>query len=368
VNAAVTKVLVADPARAALAEREQLSEAIERVLASGRYLLGPEQEAFEAEFAGFLGVPHCVGVASGTDALELALLAVGCSDGDAVLTAANCGGYASAAARSVGLRVRFADVDPQTLALSQQSVEAGLASDVRAVVVTHLYGLLAGVEKIVDLCGERGVAVVEDCAHAPGARRNGRRAGSFGDAAAFSFYPTKNLAALGDAGAVATPREDVAERLRQLRQYGWSAKYEVSLRGGRNSRLDELQAAVLRLRLGSLDHRNEARRRVVGRYAEALSPASGRFIARAGEDCVAHLAVALVEDRPAVRAAFEAAGVATDVHYPTADHRQPAWESDHAGVRLPVTEDAVERVLTIPCFPELRDDEVERICEVLDGL
>jgi dTDP-3-amino-2,3,6-trideoxy-4-keto-D-glucose/dTDP-3-amino-3,4,6-trideoxy-alpha-D-glucose/dTDP-2,6-dideoxy-D-kanosamine transaminase len=363
-----TRVPVADPSRAASALREELSGVFDRFLASGRYVLGPEHAAFETEFAGFLGVRRCVGVASGTDALELALLAVGCRGGDAILTAANCGAYTTGAARRAGLFVRFADVDAATLGLSPSTVEEGLIPEVRAVVVTHLYGLLADVEGIVALCRDRGVAVVEDCAQAAGARRNGRRAGAFGDAAAFSFYPTKNLAALGDGGAVTTDSDDVAERVRLLRQYGWDQKYRVSVLGGRNSRLDELQAAVLRIRLGRLDEWNARRRLIVQRYAAALASGAGRFVARDGEDYVAHLAVVAAQDRESIRASLEAAGVGTDVHYPIADHRQPAWSEDYADVRLPVTEHAVEHVLTVPCFPELTEEEVARVCEVLRGL
>ena len=361
-------VPIADPGRAAAALREELCAAFDQFLAAGRYVLGPEHSAFEGEFADFLGVNHCLGVASGTDALELALLGVGCRKGDAIVTAANCGGYATTAARRAGLRVLFADVDEATLGLSRETVEAALDADVRAVVVTHLYGLLADAEGIVALCRERQIAVVEDCAQAAGARRNGRRAGSIGDAAAFSFYPTKNLAALGDGGMVATNNDDVAERVRLLRQYGWDSKYHVTKDGGQNSRLDELQAALLRIRLSRLDDWNVQRRRIVARYADALPEGAGRFIGRASEDYVAHLAVAVLENRDRVRARFDDAGVGTDVHYPIADHEQPAWRDEYDQLHLPVTEHAVRHVLTVPCFPELADEEIERVCEVLRGL
>jgi dTDP-3-amino-2,3,6-trideoxy-4-keto-D-glucose/dTDP-3-amino-3,4,6-trideoxy-alpha-D-glucose/dTDP-2,6-dideoxy-D-kanosamine transaminase len=361
-------VPIADPRRAAAALRAELSTGFDRFLASGRYVLGPEHAAFEREFADFLGVRHCLGVASGTDALELALMGVGCRNGDAIMTAANCGGYTTTAAHRAGLDVRFADVDATTLGLSRSSVERALAPDVRAVVVTHLYGLLADVEEIVALCREREIRVVEDCAQAAGARRDGRRAGALGDAAAFSFYPTKNLAALGDGGAVTTHSDNVAERVRLLRQYGWDRKYRVSLRGGQNSRLDELQAAVLRTRLGRLDEWNARRRSIVARYSAALAPDLGRFVTLSGDDYVAHLAVAVSEDREGLRSALDAAGIGTDVHYPIADHQQPAWRDDYADVRLPVTEHAVGHVLTLPCFPELMDAEIDRVCEVLRGL
>jgi dTDP-4-amino-4,6-dideoxygalactose transaminase len=359
---------VSDPRRAALAHRDQLAAVFARVLDSGRYIHGPEHDAFEAEFSSFLGVRHCIALASGTDALELALIAVGCRPGDSVLTAANAGGYASAAARKAGFQVRLADVDPATLCLSRATVEAALSAEVRAVVVTHLYGVLADAEGIVALCREGGIAVVEDCAQAAGARRGAWRAGGFGDAATFSFYPTKNLAALGDGGAVTTKRDDVADAVRLLRQYGWKRKYEVTIPAGRNSRLDEVQGAVLRERLPRLDDWNERRRAIVRRYARALAPRVGRFVSREGDDYVAHLAVVLTEERDRLRDHFAKAGIGTDIHYPVADHQQPAWCDEFADLSLPVTEHAVRCVLTLPCFPELTDEEIERVCEALDGI
>jgi aminotransferase EvaB len=362
------QVPVADPSRAVRAFRAELDAAVAGVLDSGRYILGPEHDLFERELAEYLGAAHCVGVASGTDALEIALAAVGCEEGDEVVTAANAGFYSSAAARAAGLRVRYADVDPPTLTLSAETVGAALTPNTRAVVVTHLYGLLADVEPIAELCRSRGIALVEDCAQAAGARRSGRFAGTYGDAATFSFYPTKNLAALGDGGAVVTGDEAVADRARRKRQYGWESKYAVTVDGGRNSRLDELQAAVLRQRLPHLDAWNERRREIAARYAEALPAPAGRLVALEGEDYVAHLAVALVEDRAAVRERLGAAGVGTDVHYPIPDHRQPVWGGALADTELPVTEHAAEHVVTLPCFPELTDNEVDRVCEALHEL
>jgi dTDP-4-amino-4,6-dideoxygalactose transaminase len=358
-------IRVADPRRAVAAERTALDAAIGRVLDSGRYVHGPEHAALEEELASFLGVPHCAGVACGTDALALALAAGGCGPGDEVVTAANAGGYTTAAARRLGCALRYADVDATTLGLSAASVEQTLTGKTRAVVATHLYGLMCDVEGIVELCRGKGIRVVEDCAQAAGARRDGRRAGSFGDVAALSFYPTKNLAAIGDGGAVATSDSDVDERVRSLRQYGWSEKYRAVVPGGWNSRLDELQAAVLRVGLARLDERNGRRREIVRRYADALPSRAGRFVWNDGEDFVGHLAVILAEDRERLAATLAEAGIGTDVHYPVADYEQPAWPSD---VRLPVTDHAVGHVLTVPCFPELTDDEIDVVCGVLREL
>jgi aminotransferase EvaB len=361
-------VPVADPRRAVEAQRGEIDAAVARVLDGARYVLGPEHDAFEQELGAYLGAAHCVGVASGTDALELALLAVGCRPGDEVLTAANAGFYASAAARSVGLGVRYADVDEATLTLSAETVDAALAPATKAVVVTHLYGVMATMEPLAELCRERGVALVEDCAQSVGARAAGRAAGTFADAGAFSFYPTKNLAAIGDGGAVVTGDATIAERVRGLRQYGWESKYTVRLPYGRNSRLDELQAAILRVRLPRLDEWNERRRAIAARYAETLPPSAGRLVRGEGEAYVAHLAVVLAADRERVRAHLRERDVGTDVHYPIADHRQPVWEGAFESEGLPVTEHAVGHVVTLPCFPELTDNEVDRVCEALSEL
>jgi dTDP-4-amino-4,6-dideoxygalactose transaminase len=357
-----------DLARATAESRNEVVEAVTRVVDSGWYLDGGEVRAFEDAFASYVGVSTCIGVANGTDALELALRGVGCSSGDEVLTAANAGMYTTIAASRAGMTVRYADVDPSTLCLSRATVEAALTPQTRAVVVTHLYGLLADVDDLAELCADAGVALVEDCAQAVGAERRGRRAGSFGDAAAFSFYPTKNLGALGDAGAVLTTDADGALLVRSLAQYGWTEKYRVVHRGGRNSRLDELQAAVLRARLSRLDESNERRRELVLRYADALPAHAGRFIASADASFVAHLAVFLAADRNAARAALDRAGIMSGVHYPIPDHRQPVWGDRFAGLDLPVTEDAARRVVSIPCFPELTEHEVDRICEALRAL
>ena len=361
-------VPVANPARAVRVQRSAIDRAVTHVLGSGQYVMGSEHDAFERELAAHLGVAHCAGVASGTDALELALRALGCRRGDELVTAANAGFYSSAAALAVGMEVRYADVDPATLTLSSDTLESVVGETTKAVVVTHLYGFFADVEPIVELCRGRGVAVIEDCAQAVGARRDGRCAGSVGDAAALSFYPTKNLAALGDGGAVATNDEEVVARVRALRQYGWETKYDVAIPGGRNSRLDELQAAILRTRLPLLAAANERRREIVRAYDGALGSSAARLVTQSGEDSVAHLAVLMADQRDGVRSRFEEAGIATDVHYPLADHRQPVWGDRYAGAHLPVTEHAVEHVVTIPCYPELTDDEVTRVCSVLEEI
>ncbi|WP_081788540.1 DegT/DnrJ/EryC1/StrS family aminotransferase [Candidatus Blastococcus massiliensis] len=347
---------------------EQLQAAAARVLSSGWYVQGPEHAAFEREFATYLGAEHCVGVANGTDALEIALKALDPAPGSVVVTAANAGMYSSTAIRRAGLRPRYADVDPETLLLTPEAVSAVLGDDVSIVVVTHLYGRLADVAGIRKVLHDRGIAVLEDCAQAAGAGAPGARAGSLGDVAAFSFYPTKNLGAFGDGGAVTSSRADVADRARRLRMYGWTAKYEVGEDGGRNSRLDEMQAALLRVQLSHLDAWNETRRAIIARYVEAAEGTGVRVLPAVGEGHVAHLAVAVARDRDAARESLTAAGVQTDVHYPIPDHRQRPFLAEYAGTSLPVTEERSGQVFSLPCFPELTTDEIDRVCAALREL
>jgi aminotransferase EvaB len=347
---------------------DELQTAAARVLASGWYVQGPEHQAFEQEFAAYVGAEHCIGVANGTDALELALKALDPGPGSVVVTAANAGMYSSTAIRRAGLRPRYADVDPTTLLLTADTVDFVLDDDVSVVVVTHLYGRLADVAGIRDVLRDRGIALLEDCAQAAGAGAPGNRAGSLGDVAAFSFYPTKNLGAFGDGGAVTTSREDVAARARRLRMYGWTAKYEVGEDGGRNSRLDEMQAALLRVQLFHLDQWNESRRAVIARYVAAAEGTSVRVLPAEGPEHVAHLAVVVADDRDAARAALAAAGVQTDVHYPIPDHHQKPFVGDHADTSLPVTEERSGQIFSLPCFPELTADEIDRVCAALQGL
>jgi dTDP-3-amino-2,3,6-trideoxy-4-keto-D-glucose/dTDP-3-amino-3,4,6-trideoxy-alpha-D-glucose/dTDP-2,6-dideoxy-D-kanosamine transaminase len=341
----------------------EITEAVKRVVSSGWYLLGEETSAFEHELASYLGVDHVVGVASGTDALELALAALGAGPGDEIVTAANAGGYSAIAARCCGLKVRFADVDPKDLLLTPSTVEDALTPRTAVVVVTHLYGKMAQVAAIRDLCHAHGVRVLEDSAQAAGARFDGRLAGSIGDAGAFSFYPTKNLGALGDAGAVVTSDEDVACRARRLRQYGWGTKYRVEEDGGRNSRLDEIQAAVLRVRLRRLDGWNRRRREIARRYTEALASTPVEMVQGGEEDYVAHLAVIRTPRRAELAAALRQRDIASEIHYPVPDHWQAVIGTPE--VSLPITEAASEQVLSLPCFPELEHREVDVVCSVL---
>lgn len=345
-----------------------LGQVLRDVLDSQRYILGPQVQAFESAFAAYVGVAHTVGVANGTDALELALRALGIGPGQRVVTVANAGFYGSTAIRMVGATPVYVDVDEATLNLSPAALKQLLAAQaVHAVIVTHLYGQLADVPAIAALCRDAGVPLIEDCAQAHGARRDGRLAGAWGRLGTYSFYPTKNLGALGDGGAVVTDDTALAERLRSLRQYGWRRKYEVTLAGGRNSRLDELQAAVLSAKLPLLDAANGRRRAIAARYNRAFADLPLRLPASTGDDYVAHLYVLRTARRAALQTCLTAAGVACDVHYPIADHRQPLLADDAAAAALPVSEAACAEVLTLPCFPGLGDEQVQRVIDAVRG-
>lgn len=345
-----------------LSRRPSSDAAALRVLRRGWFILGPETERFEREFAAYCGARHCVGVGSGTDALEIALRAAGVGPGDEVAAAANAGLYATCAIRAVGAQPLYVDVDPGAALMSPASLAGAIGPATRAVIATHLYGRMAPMPELLRIAGSR-VAVIEDCAQAHGAVLEGRKAGSWGVAGCFSFYPTKNLGACGDAGAVVTSDEALASRARSLRQYGWTAKYESGTAGGRNTRLDEIQAAILCDRLPLLDAENRRRREIARRYTAALAGRRDPVPPPGGDaDWVAHLYVVRSARRAELRAWLDSRGIRTDVHYPIPDHRQPSQEAlPRRSTDLPVTERLAGEVLSLPCFPELEDAEIEAV-------
>lgn len=358
------RVPLNDLQRPSLRDRDALSDAMGRVLTRGWFLSGPELTAFETAFAAYCGTDHCMGVGNGTDAMELALRALGIGRGDEVVTAANAGFYASTAILAVGATPVFADVDAQTLTLSPVAVAGVLTPRTRAIIVTHLYGRLADMDGIAGVAG--AVPIVEDCAQAHGACRGGRRAGTFGAIGCFSFYPTKNLGGLGDAGALVTRDADLASRVRALRQYGWRDKYIVAEGGGRNSRMDEIQAAILHLRLPALDTLNARRRSILERYRAAIAGAAPGWTRPFGTDHVAHLAVIRTPDRAGLAATLARAGIETAIHYPVPDHWQPALQPLLATpVSLPVTEQAAGQILTLPLFPDMTEAEIDHVAAAL---
>lgn len=358
----------ADPNACLAPCREEVRAAIDRVLASGRYILGPEVEAFEHEFAAWSGPAHAVTVANGTDAIELALRAVGVRPGDGVVVPANTVSATLAAVVSAGARPVFCDVDPRTLCLGAERLAKLLASPrgagVTAVVPVHLYGHPCAIGEIVALAGLRGLRVVEDCAQAHGAVWEKRKVGAWGDAAAFSFYPTKNLAALGDGGAVLTNDDSTAAELRALRQYGWRERY-ISAAEGTNSRLDEIQAAILRVRLRYLDAENLRRRQLAEIYFARLADSGLRLPPRSAEGVVPvfHQFVVRTERREALRAWLSARGIVAQALYPVPAHRQPAFAkfAPADAAELAECERACAEVLSLPVHPGLSEADVAKV-------
>jgi dTDP-4-amino-4,6-dideoxygalactose transaminase len=315
-------------------------------------VLGPEVEGFEQDFAAYLGASYCVGVASGTDALELALRALGVGPGDEVVVPALTAPATAAAVLRAGAAPVLADVDAESLLLDPERAAEALGPRVRAVVPVHLYGRAAPVEPLLAL----GPDVVEDAAQAHGLRLPGGAAGTLGRAGCFSFYPTKNLGALGDGGAIVTGDPVLAERVRRLRQYGEDERYR-SVETGVNSRLDELQAAFLRAGLELLDEGNARRARIAAAYDEALG--------RPSPPGVNHLYVVRHRERDRLREELAGHGIGTLVHYPYALHEQPAFAACRRGSSLAESERGAREVLSLPCYPELTDAEVEAVCAAL---
>jgi dTDP-4-amino-4,6-dideoxygalactose transaminase len=340
------------------AHRAAIDAAIARVLDSGWYVLGREVAEFEREFADSLGIAHAVGVNSGTDALVLALRALGIGPGDEVVTASHTAIATIAAIELAGAVPVAADIDPVHYTIDPASLEAAIGPKTRAVVVVHLYGQAADMDAVLGLARRHGLKVIEDCAQATGARWNGRRLGTLGDAGCFSFYPTKNLGAIGDGGAVVTHSAEVAENVRALREYGWRGD-RISHQAGGNSRLDEIQAAILRAKLPFLDADNQRRRAIADRYDAALSGVPAR---RPGCEHVFHLYVVRAANRDGLLAGLKARGVEAAVHYPRAAHQQPAYAGRLRGAaNLPETEKAVAEILSLPIYPELTDAEVDAV-------
>lgn len=340
----------------------ELKKAINRVLKSGWYILGQEGESFESEFAQYCDVEHCVGVASGTDALELALRAIGVTRGDIVATVANAGGYSSSAILAIGALPLYVDVNAKDMTMSVEVLSDVLISNTKAIIVTHLYGQMADMPGILEVAISYNIPVIEDCAQAHGAILNRKRAGSWGVMGCYSFYPTKNLGALGDGGAIITSDKGLSNRLRQLRQYGWTQKYHADVAGGRNSRLDELQAAVLRMKLPHLDKWNEKRREIAQRISAGLQGLELILPEHFDADYVVHLYVLRTPIRDLLKEKLSNSGIAVDIHYPIPDHRQRMIQEYGVKVSsLPLTERCCHEVLTLPCFPEMSEDEIEYI-------
>jgi dTDP-4-amino-4,6-dideoxygalactose transaminase len=361
------KVPLVDLAAQHLSIREEIERGMALLFESSAYVLGPEVAAFEREFADFQSVLHCVGVANGTDAIELLLRAHEIGSGDEVVIPANTFIATALAVVRSGARPVLADCDADHLLLDPSSVSSVLSARTRAILPVHLYGQIAPMETLRQIASARGLVVLEDAAQAQGARRNGGMAGSFGEGAATSFYPGKNLGAYGDAGAVLTNSEALARRIRALRNYGGEARYEHSVLGF-NSRLDAIQAVVLRAKLRWLGRCNALRRAAAARYDALLAGVEQVVRPRtlSGNEHVWHLYVVRVPARDAVWKHLRDAGIGAAVHYPRPIHLEGAMQ--HLGYRagdFPVAERAASEILSLPMFPEITEEQQVRVVDAL---
>ena len=346
--------------------REAVDEGWDRLLQGSRFIGGEAVEEFEQAWAEYCGTRHAIGVANGTDALQLTLMALGIGPGDEVVVPSNTFVASAEAVVLAGATPRFADVSPRTMLLTPHDLLAAITPRTRAVIVVHLYGQMPDMDALSRTADRAGIWLLEDAAQAHGASWRGRPAGSIGQAGCFSFYPGKNLGAFGDAGAVVTADADLAKRLRSLRDHGRVAgshyRHELV---GMNSRLDALQAVVLTAKLARLDAWNEARRSIAARYRAAFASGPIRLVEdEAGARGVYHLAVARIPDRERVRQQLTAMGIETGIHYPIPCHRQAPYVRFATGP-LPVSEAAAQEILSLPMFPHLSDHQVARVCEAL---
>ena len=345
---------------------DEVQSAVQRVLESGWYVLGREVAAFEEEFAAYVGVRHGIGVASGTEALQVGLMACGIGAGDEVITVSHTASATAMAVLLAGATPVFVDIDPATYTMRPELVEAALTARTKAVLPVHIYGQPAGMAPVMDVARGHGLRVIEDCAQAHGATYRGQRVGAFGDLGCFSFYPAKNLGAYGDGGIVVTNDDALAEQVRLVREYGWRRRY-VSEQVGLNSRLDEVQAAVLRVKLRYLDGWNAARRQRAARYGEALAGAPlGLPQASRDAEHVYHLYVVRTPQRDALQRHLAEHAVGSAVHYPVPVHLQDAFGAFSGGQgSLPETEAAANEILDLPMYPELPLEDVDRVAAVV---
>ncbi len=347
--------------------RTELHDAVTGVLDSGQYVLGDRVDAFESAFAAYCGVRHAVAVNTGTSALHIALLAAGVEPGDEVVTVPMTFVATVAAILYAGARPRLVDVDPVTWTMDPGALEAAVTPRTKAIVPVHLHGRVADMGPILDIARAHGIAVIEDAAQAHGASYRGRRTGALGDIGCFSFYPGKNLGACGEGGAVVTDRDDLAARLRLLRDWGQAERYRHVVKGF-NYRMDAVQAAILGVKLRHLDRWTAARRAVASLYEQTLGGSRVDRARAAGCSHVWHVYAVRVPDRDAVRRRLSESGIMTGIHYPVPVHLQPAYSDlGYRAGDFPVSERLGREFLSLPIYPELGEREVRRVCDALVG-
>jgi len=348
--------------------KEEIDKGILEALEKTQFILGPNVSAFESEAAACLGVKHAVAVASGTDALHLALAAAGVGEGDEVITSPFTFIATAEAIRYVGATPVFVDIDPRTFNINPAAIEGAITPRTRAVLPVHLFGQPAEMERIEAICTQHGLLLIEDCAQSFGAGIGGQMTGAIGALGCFSFFPSKNLGCYGDGGMVTTNSDELAEQLKVLRNHGSKVRYHHSVIGY-NSRLDEIQAVILRVKLKRIGEYSEGRRRVAHLYTELLA---GSAVTPPFEDGtgvhVYHQYTVLTDHRDAIMAALTAAGIASAIYYPIPLHRQEVFADAYQGISLPVSEATAARCMSLPVFPEMTEEQVKEVVAVIKGI
>lgn len=361
-------LLCANPSAQFYSHQEEIEAAVLRVMRGNRFILGAEVEALEAEFANYIGIEHAIGVANGTDALELALRSLGIGRGDEVITVSHTAVATVAAIEAAGATPVFVDVEPNYYTMDANQLSGVLSERTKAVIAVHIYGQAADICAIQQFCSANKLYFIEDVSQAHGAKFQGRRLGSFGDVACFSCYPTKNLGAIGDAGLIATNNDDIAARLKGLRTYGWIDHHYVSEFAGRNSRLDEIQAAILRVKLRYLDQSNSDRQKIARTYTEALSGLTNinMPLVRLEAEHVHHLFVVESDTRDELVKFLASHEVMAGIHYPLPVHLQPAYFGRiRTSSNMRVTEQISNRIISLPMYPELGDNSQDIIIKLI---
>lgn len=353
-------IVCSDPGSNYFSYKQEIDEAVTNVLRKGRYICGEEVSAFEAEFATYAGTNYAVGVGSGTDALHLALEAIGIGPGDEVITVSHTAVATVSAIRQCGGIPVFADIESDFYTIDPGKIEEVITSKTKAIIAVHIYGLPCDMNSILKIATSHNLKVIEDCAQAHGSVLTGRRVGSIGDIGCFSFYPTKNLGGFGDGGLITTNNSAYAERVRLLREYGWKERY-VSVIHGYNSRLDEIQAAILRVKLRYLDKDNDKRRYLAGIYETGLKELPLQLPGlRKESKHVYHLFVIRTKRRDDLKKYLQQNDINTLIHYPVPVHMQPAY-SDYIRLPLEITEQAAGEILSLPMYPELSEDDLKNV-------
>lgn len=361
----IIMILCSNPKTQYLSYKSEIDAAIFRVLDSGWYILGNEVRSFEEEFAGYIGVAHGIGAGSGTEAIHLALKACGVTHGDEVITVSHTAVATVAAIDLAGATPVLVDIDPDFYTIDPEKIESSITSNTKAIIPVHIYGQPADMDSVMEIAKKYSLKVIEDCAQAHGAKYKDQCVGSIGDMGCFSFYPTKNLGAIGDGGMVVTNNSNLNEKVRLLREYGWKERY-VSSRKGWNSRLDEIQASILRVKLKHLDKSNKKRRKLAGQYLKGLKHLP-LDLPEERKNCehVYHLFVVKTNKRDTLQDYLKVNGICTGIHYPVPIHRQPYYKDLLKSRLLKVTEQVAGEILSLPIYPELSLNESKIVINTL---